>query len=149
MPAGNWRTWENPLRYRKNVQSPHTRVRSSFKPKTFFYRCKRQLLSVCRRYRCGTDKRLSTPVNIRCIKEPSRTKARGSNQNVHHRKTVQGQTPVRMAICLKIPVDGRWTVWGPPALHGLTVRLRKCDRCIFKMLFFSRCRLNFRLSATF
>lgn len=88
-----------------------------------------------RRYRCSTDKRLSTPVKIRCIKEPSRTKARGSNQNVHHRKTIQGQTPVRMAMCLKTPVDGRWTVWGPPALHGPSVRLRKCDRCIFKMLF--------------
>lgn len=50
------------------------------------------------------DKRVGVPGKIRCIKEPSRRKAQGSSTSLHHRKTIQGQTLVQVAICLTIPV---------------------------------------------
>lgn len=55
--------------------------------------------------RIERDKRLGILAKICCINEPSRSKAWGSSRSLQHRKTIQGQMLVQVAICLTIPVD--------------------------------------------
>lgn len=138
---GSWRTGENPRRYRTQVQARMCKVHISRRDlqsnqKPFYFWYSNGNFSLCRQYRHSTqNKRLGVSAKIRRIKEPSKRKAQGSSTSLHHEQTIQGQTLIQVAICLTIPADVKWNLWGPPALNDVCARLRKCDRCIFKMIF--------------
>lgn len=125
---------------KKCVKSKYAGMTFSQTQSLFFFYANDSFIT-CRQYRQARkeqDKRLGVPAKIRCIKEPSRRKAWGSSRSLHHKKTIQGQTLVQVAICLRIPINVKYK----SEAHHLTIRAPDWEnvttaalKCFFYSLF--------------